>query len=517
MKRLSALVLVLSLLLSMTGCSSGSTQPPVQPPVQPQQTTPPVRPPSTPAPSKPNSELPELLEDLDAPLTLAEDQAQAFLAWLDTQTVEYEFYGLLQPEQAMQTYREIIPYSSTECGLIRNGTLDQDGLRSRVLDNNKNYLAAYTGSKFSELSSADFDEIFESVCQGVEYLLETGCDAARMDEKLSDLKIFSSSENSAARMTHQETILAINLAVIEASQKNAPEIDYLKQVALHETMHLGQLCSDTERTAEGYEVNIGPCYGWENEQPRTMFWNWYIEGSAEWLAMDACQSSQPAAYAPYIKALESLAVTLIPAQESDAVAMQSLDPDLDRFFALFGAETDEERAEIVHMLWAVELALTQSSEFYQAYKAQRGSFEENKMYYHRELLASAGQTLTKVFYRQLCSLAQDGSSLQELFSLITVFETEMNRLVGYNNTWSEVEPFKAQYTAIQSTFFEQLAAASGMTADEVEGQFLAWYYSEASAALYAPGLTGEQQVWLQELMDDRAAFNMKKKAVCEFV
>jgi len=29
-------------------------------------------------------------------------------------------------------------------------------------------------------------------------------------------------------------------------------------------------------------------------------------------------------------------------------------------------------------------------------------------------------------------------------------------------------------------------------------------------------LTGEQQVWLQELMDDRAAFNMKKKAVCEF-
>jgi len=30
-------------------------------------------------------------------------------------------------------------------------------------------------------------------------------------------------------------------------------------------------------------------------------------------------------------------------------------------------------------------------------------------------------------------------------------------------------------------------------------------------------LTGEQQVWLQELMDDRAAFNMKKKAVFEFV
>lgn len=113
MKRLSALVLVLSLLLSMTGCSSGRIQPPVteHPSVQPQQTTPPVRPPSTPAPSKPNSELPELLEDLDAPLTLAEDQAQTFLTWLDTQTVEYEFYGLLQPEQAMQTYREISPHS----------------------------------------------------------------------------------------------------------------------------------------------------------------------------------------------------------------------------------------------------------------------------------------------------------------------------------------------------------------------------------------------------------------------
>lgn len=79
-----------------------------------------------------------------------------------------------------------------------------------------------------------------------------------------------------------------------------------------------------------------------------------------------------------------------------------------------------------------------------------------------------------------------------------------------------MEPFKAQYTAIQSAFFEQLAATSGMTVDEVEGQFLAWYYSEASAALYAPGSTSEQQVWLQELMDDRAAFNMKKKAVCEF-
>ena len=104
--------------------------------------------------------------------------------------------------------------------------------------------------------------------------------------------------------------------------------------------------------------------------------------------------------------------------------------------------------------------------------------------------------------------------MAELFSLITAYETELSRTVRYQNNTARNRSFIDGYNAIQTAFFELLAACTGMMAEEIRGQYLAWYYSGESAEI--PHLSGGKQTWLQERMEYNAEQAPKRKTVCEF-
>ena len=514
MKRLLICVLLIFFSLSFTGCGSSeeTSSQTEQPPVQTQQTVSSAA--SVSAPSKPAIEVPELAGNIGDPIVLSSKQANAFYAFLDTQQPEYEFFGLYDFETALDMEKQLSGYSSSGEGFIRNGVLNKERLVSRVKQNNAEFLADSKGSKYSALPDSEFQKVTDIVCNGIDVLLKQGVDETLLDEKLGDLKILATSKSANGIMTHQDTILAINLKSIEAVQKSSQEADKFTGTILHEVMHLGQVSSDGERLAKKIDVRVGPCIQWADTIPDAMFWEWYVEGSAEHLKMDILNTEVPSVYEPYVRVLDAMSVVLLPVHAPGTIYQQTLQADIDSFFELYGVDSRAEKIEIMKMMCALDVALAQPADFNSAYKERYGKAMENRLHYNDRQTGAAGLTMTKVFYRELCTLAKQGTSLSEMFSLITAYETELTRTVRYQNNAERNRPFINGYNTVQTTFFEQLGESAGMTAEDIQGQYLAWYYSGNPVEL--SHLSEVKQDWLQGRMEQYADQFRKQKAVCEF-
>lgn len=518
MRRTGYVLLVLSLVLSLVGCGSGTVEEvpqTQQPSVQPQPTTPAVPQPSAPTPSKPKLELPELVETIDDPVALTSEQANTFYEFLDTQQAEYELLDLYDFAGTLDVWKQVDSYAPVNEGIIRSGVLNKEAFLTRLEQNNAEFLAAAKGNQYAALPDGEFQKVFDIVCVGIGELLERNVDETLLDEKLGNLKILAMTMPANGIMTHQDTILAINLKSVEAFQKSSPDADKFTGTILHEVMHLGQVSSDGERIAKEITVRVGPCLQWEEVAPYALFWEWYVEGGAEHLKMDIQEEEKPSVYEPYVRQLDGMSVALLPSCDPGTVYLQTLNADTESFFGLFGAETAERQIEIMNMMCALDVALAQPDSFDAAYKAQYGKPLGDRANYNDRQIGAANLTLSKVFYCQLCNLAAQETSLAELFSLITAYETELSRTVRYQNNTERNRPFIEGYNAIQTAFFEQLAVCTGMTEDEVRGQYLAWYYSEKPADM--PHLSEGKQTWLQERMERNAEQFPKRKAVCEFV
>ncbi len=462
--------------------------------------------------AKPKIEIPKQAEWLDTVIVLSQVQSDEYISKISSVEVPYDFYGMVDCEELLASYHSIPVYEHSAGTLIKAGVLDSAALLSQVNKSTDSFLAEYTGTKFFALSADNFQTVFKIVCEGIEYLLDCGIDENRLNEKLMDLKIVTSTENGSARVTHEDTIMAINFSVIESLQKSEGNVDLLHQVVLHETMHLGQLCSDAEREYEGYSSNLGVCYTWEDTSINPLFWNWYIEGTAEQLAMECHGLSEPTVYETYVKALQSIAVATVLHADYQSVGAISLSSDLEDLFALFGADTKEDQLETLQMMYAFEIALTQSNEFYQAYKQEFGPFTDNRISYHNKLFASAGTSLTKVFYRNMADNLTSGMTLQEVFSLMTAFEVEMSRLVRYTSVPKDTTEFIEAYSSVQSDFLKLLAEYTGYSFDEVQGQYLAWYYGDT---LDLSTLPSESQAWVNGVYASRA--NNKRNTIIEII
>lgn len=508
MKRFGCLILILALLASLMGCGSAPAPEVSQPPAPTQSTTP-----SAP-PAKPKLELPELLPALRDPVVLSAEQADAFYAFLDAQQVTYELFDLYDFEGALAAWEQTAPYSPVGSDLLSGGNLNKAAFLEQVKQNNAAYLASAKGNEFSALKDADFDKVADIVCTGIDALLKWNIDETLLAEKLKDLKILATSMPAFGVMTHQDTVLAVNLTSVEALENADPEMNKFTSTVLHEVMHLGQVSSDAERMAKNVTVRVGPCLQWEQTVPYALFWEWYVEGSAEHLKMVIRDDEIPATYEPYVRQLDAMSLALLPTQDPITVYQQTLNADLTAFFELFGADTLEKQLEIMQMMCALDVALAQPDSFDSAYKAQFEKPLGDRLNYNDRQINAANLTLSKIFYRQLCAQAAQETTLAELFSLIASYETEMTRAVRYQNNTERNRAFIDGYNAIQTAFFQQLAAATGMTEEEVRGQYLAWYYSEE--ALDMPHLSAERQSWLQDRMARHAEQFPRRNTVYEF-
>ena len=447
----------------------------------------------------------EELKLLEQETSLSELEYSKFISDIHSLPVEYENSEYFQIQQAFSRYENIKEYDTESSNFIKDGKVDEEALRKKVIENNNNYFANKKSGKYSLLDNATFEKVFRSLIDSINYNLQytPNIDIAQLDDNLTNLRIFRMTTPGSGMVT-DDAIVAVNLEVIATRQSEYPNVDYLRMTVLHEGNHFVQASSVKEREQEGYSKNVGVAYAWDDLAVNPLFYTWYTESSAEHLKLyQYGDGAEITTYENQVKGLEMMTLATLPKEgvDSTSLAKVSLQPNLTQLFTIFNCQTKEEQLEVLNMMYAMEICYNQPTEFSKFYKEQT---------YQDSLKGSIAKTLTKNFYENLATYLSKGKSVKDIFSLITTFEVEMARFTRYTNTefMDTNESFLSMYREIQEEFFSLLSENLNMNVEEITSLYNTYYHDEISN-ISQSDLSRDSKDFINKLLQSR---NSNKKS-----
>ncbi len=449
----------------------------------------------------------EELKLLEQETSLSELEYSKFISDIHSLPVEYENSEYFQIQQAFSRYENIKEYDTESSNFIKDGKVDEEALRKKVIENNNNYFANKKSGKYSLLDNATFEKVFRSLIDSINYNLQytPNIDIAQLDDNLTNLRIFRMTTPGSGMVT-DDAIVAVNLEVIATRQSEYPNVDYLRMTVLHEGNHFVQASSVKEREQEGYSKNVGVAYAWDDLAVNPLFYTWYTESSAEHLKLyQYGDGAEITTYENQVKGLEMMTLATLPKEgvDSTSLAKVSLQPNLTQLFTIFNCQTKEEQLEVLNMMYAMEICYNQPTEFSKFYKEQTGQTLE--IYnYQDSLKGSIAKTLTKNFYENLATYLSKGKSVKDIFSMITTFEVEMARFTRYTNTefMDTNESFLSMYREIQEEFFSLLSENLNMNVEEITSLYNTYYHDEISN-ISQSDLSSDSKDFINKLLQSR--------------
>ena len=407
---------------------------------------------------------------------------QMFQSYVDEFYVEYKDSELFGIDAAKAKYSEIPELSISSSNVIDGNTINKDKLFSLVKQNNEKFLLVDKTKKYKDIDDSQLKKVIEVVCGQLETLLksEANVDINILDNTLSNLKIFETSGFGIAYVNQEEPILGISFNSIEKLQKNKnnTNIDVFDKIVAHEADHLAQVAYYNN---DQINYNMGALYSFSDLDINPLYWEWYVEGTAEALNLDGLDD-EPFNYSDDVKSLQTLTLSTIADSDNEIYTINdlSLQRDIDEIYDYFNADTDQKKDEIIKMMYSYNIIYTNGKEFSDKYKATKGDISLTQLDdYRDELRGSIGTTLTKVFYSNLADkVTTDGMNINDLFFLMRVYETEMCRLTDYDNEYKKdkTKAFLNNYSAIQNNFFDLISGAVGKDSDEIKKAYT--LYSE---------------------------------------
>ena len=407
------------------------------------------------------------------------DEIEDIIKLISNISVEYKNSELYDVEEALDAYSQMETVDVVSNSVINNNKINSDIFYQLVLTNNSNFLSSDQTNKYNNIDNTKLREIINVISNHLNTLLHesTDIDVNQLDETLKQLKILEFKSFGNAFVDMNDPMLCLNFTAIESLQKQNQDVNMLQRVLEHESSHLIQV-SYPEK--DEFEYNMGISYSYDHLKVNSLYWQWFVEASAEKLSLKAV-SDNPFNYVDQVKGLESLTLANITKIiEVDEIEKLSLQKDLNKLFEVLGATTSEAKQEIVNMMFAYDIIFTENDEFLESYKESKGEMDLLGLYdYKDELKPSIATTLTKMFYTNLAnSLTMNKSSLSDIYILMRTFETEMCRLTDYDN------PVKAQinstfidnYDKIQNAFFDLLSTKTSMQSSELKDLY--YLYSE---------------------------------------
>lgn len=400
-------------------------------------------------------------------------------------TVACPYSDISGVEAAYERYQTLPSHQGTvKHGIVTSLPLAPETLFEIVKTNNTAYLETKPIMSHFQLEDDYILWACEIICNTLNRelpALGSAAILADVDANLADLKISKppGGDMSNAAVT-DDNCMYLNPVMIKNMVSLFGEGAADKTVA-HETEHILQKRSIEACDWLGVGRGYGFCFLWEDQPVNSMYFNWFIEASAEKLASSLLEM-EPTTYTSMIGYLDTLTfLNLLQGagvKETPRLTQQS---SLERVFELFGCETEEERLELLHMFYAIEIIQVEPDEFMPLYDDQLGheaAYDEvTKL--KIELKNAACQTMSKYFYRNLSRLlAENQMTLREVFYLITIFESDQNLHISYTDeTWSDTfRPFLENYVLLQQAFFDVLAETLELPPDELQMQFTAFYY-----------------------------------------
>lgn len=392
-----------------------------------------------------------------------------YISKIDTNYPYEELYGIMEN---LSKYNELNKYTSNLNKV--SYTISEDYIYNIVVKNNSK--ENFNDDK--KISDQQLKKICKEISSSLNYLIskDNSIDINLLFEKIDDLKIINFTGFSNG--SYDSTTGDMWLDVSKLNSDNS----LFEKVIMHESVHLVQSNSLKELDNSNVELRLGCSYRFNNSKVNSLNWTWFSEGTAESIMMEKTNSSKALTYDNLIRIIETIKTSTVlnPNNNISKFEYISLDNDLSNLFEYFNCNTDSEKQEILNMMFSYELISGLSgseslNEFYDYYKSLYGRMEyKEKSLFEKQIKGSIGQTLSKQFYKNLI-LSMNGKkiSINEVFELISVFESEMNKQTWYSTTGyaTDMSEFMINYVDIQDCFFEILSNKTGLTLEEIQNAY----------------------------------------------
>ena len=416
---------------------------------------------------------------------LPQDAADGFIEYLDGIDTVYEDSAWFFIENAMNSYGKVKDeLQSSDEKIIVNNKVSPEKLFSVVDKNRETFFVNGSTGRYMKLSEEDQRAICDTVADQLNRILATydGINTDYLNYKLSQLVISGYKGGFGfAGVEPDRPLLWVSMNSVKTLQKDNPGIDCFDNLVRHETAHLVQAVYSK---VSNIKWRMGPCYVFNNAEVSPLEWTWYTEGSAERLT-EKEYGDDHLNYYNQVSMLESIALAKIADEDYGTRAPESvsLTPDSNVLFEYLGADTAEKQTEIVSMMYTQEILYAAKNSFVDYYKLNVGTMSlSDKDELSEGHKRSAAETLTKIFYRDLAeSLSRNEGRIEDVFRLIRVWETELNRLTDYDNQIksSYNKDMIKRYKEIQNRFFEAVAQSKTVHLDAADVKDAFCAYSDA--------------------------------------
>lgn len=419
---------------------------------------------------------------------------------------DYYLDNALDILEKMQTIR----YSNIDPRMINNNQVSYDFLLTTIKRNNAKYIEERKTHAYDETNDEFLNKIVRIITDSINRELSrpnNNIDINSLYYKLLALKVYNFSGWDTAQYDAPRNVFSINYNVIPDMIRTQDNPDLLEDVTIHETMHLIQASSQDEVKKNSYQYRYGISSLNSSLPHNSLFWSWYFESSAEFLAIEKNGGYDTELYPLQMNAFNyiNLATFINDSGRKMSLADLSLVSDPNVFFSFFDCKTKEDKKEIISMFYSMELLYGFQNE------GGLKEFGKEKESIMRSLKSSICTTNTKIFYKNLINKYENSKMpLKDIYYLISIFEIETNRFSWVNKKSDEYCNFIKDYNDIQRTFFDYLASKTNNDTNTLLNDFNNYYSSLNSTSINTSLSTGEKE-YLDFIASTRMQY--KEKAI----
>ncbi|MBR4084860.1 MAG: hypothetical protein IKK33_11325 [Lachnospiraceae bacterium] len=402
---------------------------------------------------------------------LSNSNYNSFLDYIENYEVDYEFSHLYFLEEALEKHSSI-RFSSTHNSNLNS--IDGDELYRIVIANNKAYLKNEDNILYEEIDKEELKSYCDLIAEVVNsYLKECpSISQERIKCILSDLKMFEKVGSMSLAYVTPENHLVISPTQITMIGLTNEESD-VYCVLTHEIIHLLQKgCNCDISLNEDLVINYGMSFRYDGLKVNSLDNVWLYDAAAE-KCMSNYRGIGPITYKNMIGYLESLSMVNIINDDFRVHDTEHLlfERDIEKLYDFFDVTTEEDKREILNMLYSIEVMQNLPSDFIMLYEKEYGvTADESEDSIRYNVKKSICQTFNKLFYRNLANkLVNDPIPLGDVFYLISAYETDLNNHILYHSSaqYQYNDVLMKNYVDMQSVFFELLATANNMSLQDI--------------------------------------------------
>lgn len=259
----------------------------------------------------------------------------------------------------------------------------------------------------------------------------------------------------------------------------AMDTDDIEQTTFyHEMMHAFQFaCDDVKKTDED---RMGITHTYDSLEVNPLSWYWLLEGSAE-MNMSQYLDVRYSTYKNKIGYVHSLNIAANLNTNNEYVQIEKIcfQKDLEKFFEVLDITDENDKKEIIKMMYSIEIIQESKDDFYDWYNAAYNTDLSDETTGEQSVLRltlkeDALMTLTKLFYRNIArQINKGGVTLQDAYYLMRLYESDLdnhfsNNTVGYMEFFHD---FYDTYVDLQNEFFAVIAEENNLSADDLANEF----------------------------------------------